>query len=356
MDIVLGRFWLSSIVSVVLEQNNDVSVVLRVSLGPFFYLFAGRSRGVVCNAPIQMRNGQDDMVATLTRNAVAEEGRALVSVVIPTHNRAALLKRALQSVLAQTYQNLEIIVVDDASSDATHEVVGDFVDPRIRYIRHEASKGGSGARNTGIRAARGEYIAFLDDDDEWVPEKTREQLSVLDHCDAVLCSCYVNNKSKIKWWPKPVITLEDLKRSPYAIGGTGVLMTKAAILKDLLFDESLPIHQDWDLFIRIRQRCKIAYLNKPLVKYNEGNHARISNRRATAGPEGLERALKMIEKHEQFLGPSWSKRHVAGTLLYGFFRYRKNKFRHFVYTLRRCGSVAIIWVLSKKLYQRLMRL
>jgi len=93
-----------------------------------------------------------------------------VSVIIPTYNRAHLIGRAIQSVLNQTYQDFELIVVDDGSTDNTNEVIKEFSqkDKRILYIKHDKNKGGSAARNTGIKAARGEYIAFQDSDDEMV--------------------------------------------------------------------------------------------------------------------------------------------------------------------------------------------
>src|SRR5688572_26839751 len=94
-----------------------------------------------------------------------------VSVVIPTHNRPLMLRRAIDSVLAQTYQDFEIIVVDDGLRERSDNVVKLFEDDRIRYISHEQEHGAPAARNTGIKNSNGELIAFLDDDDEWLPQK-----------------------------------------------------------------------------------------------------------------------------------------------------------------------------------------
>jgi glycosyltransferase involved in cell wall biosynthesis len=285
--------------------------------------------------------------------ALNTEGRAkpLVSVVIPTHNRADLLSRAVNSVLGQTYERLEIIIVDDASTDNTREIVHGFKGDRIRYLRHDNNRGGSATRNTGIDAATGQYIAFLDDDDEWVPQMIQKQLDSLQGFDAVLCTCFVNGKSMAKRQPKSVVALEDLKRNPYAVGGTGVLMVNAPIIKELRFDEQLPIQQDWDLFIRIAQRCDIAYLNEPLLIYNQGQHDRITNRRANLTLEQLEPYLRMLEKHRSFFGPSLYNRHIAGMLLYGFFRHRSEKAKHLLYTVRRCGIIAVARVLVRRAYK-----
>ena len=102
-----------------------------------------------------------------------------VSVIIPTHNRARFLREAISSVLNQTFQDFEILVVDDASDDNTREVVAGFEDIRIKYFRHDTNRGGSAARNTGIRNSMCSYIAFLDDDDEWFPEKLGKQMELL---------------------------------------------------------------------------------------------------------------------------------------------------------------------------------
>jgi glycosyltransferase involved in cell wall biosynthesis len=103
----------------------------------------------------------------------------MVSIVIPTHNRSESLRHSIASVLTQTLQDFEIIVVDDASSDHTAEVAYMFADQRIKYIRHDANLGVAAARNTGIVNSRARYIAFLDDDDEWLPEKLARQLKRL---------------------------------------------------------------------------------------------------------------------------------------------------------------------------------
>ena len=110
----------------------------------------------------------------------AGRGPLRVSVVIPTRDRAELLPRAVGSVLAQTWTDFELLIVDDHSTDGTPAVVARFADGRIRSLRHERNRGQSKALNTGIEHARGEYVAFLDDDDEWLPAKLAAQVALLD--------------------------------------------------------------------------------------------------------------------------------------------------------------------------------
>ena len=103
----------------------------------------------------------------------------LISVVIPTYNRKHLLQKAIASVLNQTYSNFELIVVDDCSTDSTEHFMKSLSDKRIRYIKHEKTKHASASRNTGIQLSKGEFIAFLDDDDRWLPTKLEKQLKLL---------------------------------------------------------------------------------------------------------------------------------------------------------------------------------
>lgn len=276
----------------------------------------------------------------------------LVSVIIPTFERASLVVRAIRSAQKQTYKNLDIIVVDDASSDNTKEVVTGIDDARVRYIRHESNRGGSAARNTGIRLAVGRYLAFLDDDDEWEPEKTAEQLKLLSSFDAVLCTSDERWIDLADHQEQNVIDVNELKEGKFTAGGTGVFMARAEVLKETLFDETLPRYQDWDLFIRVGQKWTIGYLNKRLVRYNEGTHSRISNRIVNMPVDQLEKEFRMLHKHREFLGERLYKWHMCRALMYGI-RYRPNKVRHVAYVVTRYGLVNVMRALMRRVRHRL---
>lgn len=275
----------------------------------------------------------------------------LVSVIVPTRNRALFLQRALKSVLGQTYPNLEIVVVDDASTDETRDVVAGLNNQAIRYIRHDSSKGGSGARNTGIRAATGKYVAFLDDDDEWEPSKTEEQLRMLQKYDVVFCTSNEDIVDLRKYDRKTEVTLDDLRKGHFTAGGTAVLMASANVMKEEMFDEELPRGQDWDIFIRLAQKHTVGYLNRPLVRYNEGAHSRISNEIIDMPAEELVKRLRMLDKHKAFFGPRWFNRHMSRFLLYHV-RHRRDKWQQLLFAVRICGIAAVAWALSRRILLR----
>ena len=119
--------------------------------------------------------------------------KSFFTVVIPTHNRSNLLKRAVISVLDQTFKDFELIIVDDHSTDDTHSVINSFSDPRIQYMINDRKKGACGARNTGIFLSKGKWVAFLDDDDVWLPEKLKCQYELLKNVKrtvGLVCSDY----------------------------------------------------------------------------------------------------------------------------------------------------------------------
>ena len=204
---------------------------------------------------------------------------ALVSVIIPTCNRSSMLKRALDSVLKQTYSNIEIIVVDDASTDDTSEVIKKYTNESLRYVRVDRSRGGNFARNLGVSKTHGEYIAFLDDDDEWMPDKLSKQLEVFNSGKSlglvytgveVIHTGYDNiyhNQPKLRG---------DLSKSILTynyIGSTSSVMIKREIFDNAGgFDIELPQLQDYDLWIRICQISNIGYVSESLIKYYVHNN------------------------------------------------------------------------------------
>ncbi|KYG33707.1 glycosyltransferase family 2 protein [Alkalihalobacillus trypoxylicola] len=212
-----------------------------------------------------------------------------VSVIIPTYNRAEVIMRAINSVLNQTYKDFEMIIIDDGSSDNTEYVVKQIIDSRVRYIKHHKNLNGAIARNTGIDASRGEFIAFLDSDDEWLPRKLEKQLSILLKCDNkenVLCySQLIKQTGAIKRTsPKRGIETSELVEE-YLFLNNGLIQTSTLILhhsliKKIRFDEQLIRHQDWDLCLRLsRENVDFLFLNEPLaVWYDEQWLERVSKK------------------------------------------------------------------------------
>ena len=198
-------------------------------------------------------------------------------MIIPTFQRPVLLRGAITSVLKQTFQNFEIIVVDDASNDNTEDVLKSISDSRIRYIKHQTNMGGSAARNTGIKKAFGEYIAFLDDDDEWLPHKLALQIDVLDNSPAEVGVVYtgyqrVNKNSGVVVSQMVPSKRGDLSKALFVkncVGSTSsVLLKKECFQRVGLFDENLSSSQEYDLWIRISTEFQFDYIKEPLLKYN----------------------------------------------------------------------------------------
>ena len=197
----------------------------------------------------------------------------LVSVVVPSHNRARLLRRTLQSILAQHLTDLEVVVVDDGSTDDTADITAE-VDPRIVVIRNREPKGVSAARNRGIAAARGEWIAFCDDDDLWSPDKLSRQMMAAKQAGAGWAySGDVNIDDNLRvlsggppWDPQDVVALLP-RWNPIASGGSNVMVRSDVLAAVGGFDPSLRRTEDWDLWIRIARTGPPACVREPLVAY-----------------------------------------------------------------------------------------
>jgi len=198
-----------------------------------------------------------------------------ISVIIPTHNRPELLKEAISSVLAQTYRDFEIIVIDDGLAQRADRVIDDFNDPKIKYIKHEKSKGGAAARNTGIKNSTGEFIAFLDDDDKWLTKKLEIQMGEFENTppDVGFSFTAVKNiKDKdefITQVPEGVDNYFNLAIEWFKGFLTVTLIIKRKVLDYVgYFDEEFPSHQESELMIRVSKKYKGLGINKPLTVVN----------------------------------------------------------------------------------------
>jgi glycosyltransferase involved in cell wall biosynthesis len=206
---------------------------------------------------------------------MTQQAQPLVSVIIPTYNREKLLKRAIDSVLNQTYKNIEIIVVDDDSTDNTYEVLRDYIErSKVKYIKHENNRGAQAARNTCIKAARGNWIAFLDSDDEWLPQRLEVELSLAHKTgvSVVHSECYIksgdDNELKIYGIsPKSGDIYGDLLKSPGPMF-QGLLVKKKCLERIDYLDEAIISYQEWDTAIRLARYYKFGFVEKPLFIYH----------------------------------------------------------------------------------------
>ncbi|MBX0312660.1 MAG: glycosyltransferase [Sulfurihydrogenibium sp.] len=203
----------------------------------------------------------------------------LVSVVIPTYNRANLIKKSIQSVINGDYKNIEVIVVDDHSTDNTYQIVSALQakDSRIRYIKLDKKSGAQAARNRGIIEARGEFIAFLDSDDSWESNKLAIQMEALKSANynpyMVIhsnCFCYDEATGK-KWiWKLPITEgkcYELLLQRPSPVFPS-ILTSKIALFDIGLLDENIIAYQEWDTSIRLSKICEFVHIQEPLFTYH----------------------------------------------------------------------------------------
>lgn len=223
------------------------------------------------------------------------EQKPLISVVIPAFNRGKVISYCLNSILAQTYENIEVIVVDDCSTDSTVAIVNNHPDSRVRCIVLEKNAGAQAARNRGIKEAKGEWIAFQDSDDEWLPDKLERQISVLMgldydpwvvvHSNAFLYDT-VRKKKKIRLLPivEGDNQYSTLLKSPAPLY-QAMLVSKIALERINFLDENVPSFQEWDTSIRLAKYCRFIHIKEPLIIYHRGDGSAISsdNSRFIAG-------------------------------------------------------------------------
>lgn len=227
-----------------------------------------------------------------------------VSVIIPTYNRANTIKRAIDSVLQQTYSNLEIIVVDDGSTDDTSRIVNGYEDTRVRYLMTKKRYGANHARNIGINNADGEYIAFQDSDDFWIKDKLEKQMQVyeqLPQVDVVWCRYYRFTFTGMKQ-TVPEISVPNTPQTEigkalanYNVIGTPTMIVRKKCFEQAgLFDEAIQRFQDWELCIRFAQKFCFHFMDEVLVEAYE------SERSITNISSAMESQFYIVRKHRNF--------------------------------------------------------
>ncbi|MFO7603619.1 MAG: glycosyltransferase family A protein [Gammaproteobacteria bacterium] len=204
-----------------------------------------------------------------------------ISVIIPSYNRAHTLPRALDSVLAQSRAADEILVIDDGSTDATRRLVTESY-PQVRYI-YQDNAGVSAARNTGIRQARGEWLALLDSDDEWLPDKlARQAAAIAAEPDYQLCHCdeiWIRQGRRVNPMKKHAKAggwIFERCLPLCAISPSAVLLHRALLDQVGLFDERLPACEDYDLWLRVCARHPVLYVEDALLKKYGGHEDQLS--------------------------------------------------------------------------------
>lgn len=250
-----------------------------------------------------------------------------ISAVITTWNRSKMLNRAIQSVLAQTFSDFELLILDNSSTDDTALVARSFRDPRIRYIKHPPVNI-AGARNIGLHESAGEYLAFLDDDDEWLPEKLADELSVFEK-DATrkigfVYGAYIHvdeatGKTFETIYPKhrgDVYAYAVSHEDTFTGAASNPMLRKSAVVEVGGYDERVTTGEDYEMFLRLAKRYEFDYVSKPVLKIYIHVGYRLSHQ-----VEAYINTEKIIyEKHYDFISsrPPVNARYlqvIAGRLL-----------------------------------------
>jgi len=226
----------------------------------------------------------------------------IFSVIIPTFNRSALLKRALMSVYQQTHSTFEVIIVDDGSTDDTADMIRqEFPDARYYY---QLNKGVSRARNKGLDVAKGEWIAFLDSDDEWLPQKLEKQLALLQQ-NPTEKVCHTE-----EIWIRNGVRVNQMKKHKKAGGwifeqclplcamSPSSIVIHRSVFDDIgYFDTSLPACEDYDLWLRMAARYPVLYIEEPqIIKYG-GHEDQLSQKHWGMDQYRIKALQKVIEEN-----------------------------------------------------------
>ncbi|PDY48206.1 glycosyltransferase family 2 protein [Bacillus pseudomycoides] len=250
--------------------------------------------------------------------------KPLVSVIIPTFNREGIIERAINSVLKQTYSHFELIIVDDASADHTPEIISKYSDERLRYIRLEENTKGTKPRNVGIKESKGEFIAFLDSDDEWLPNKLEKQINYIGEFSDQDILCFTglirkNDKQTKLIVNKELLEAEDIIDYIFVrdnVVQTSTYMLSSELAKKILFNPELKKHQDWDFCLRLKVHG-VKFLN--LTDCLTVQNVELRSDRITLNNK-LEHSMRWIEEQKKYLSEAayhaFMTKNIANTLFW----------------------------------------
>lgn len=221
----------------------------------------------------------------------------MVSVIIPTYNRAYVIKKSIDSVLSQTYSDFELIIVDDGSTDNTKDIIEAYKDSRIKYVYQENS-GACAARNNGVLLAKGEYIAFHDSDDTWLPDKLEKQIQAINETGADIVSCQMithDENGKKKLIPELKAShFMNMSSMPAGIG-TQTLLMKINVAKHIQFDAEMPRLQEMEWLLRALKIYRLYVLKQGLVNYE------VLPDSISSSSEKLYKAIKLIKNKHPYI-------------------------------------------------------
>ena len=245
------------------------------------------------------------------------------SVVMPTYNRSGLLKEAVRSITDQSFEDFELLIVDDHSTDDTKNAVASFKDSRIKYIVNDRTKGGAGTRNAGIFRAKGHWVAFLDDDDVWLPNKLELQYRKIQEVDNAVGLIY-SGSAAYDFTKKCEVSVfvpekegwiqQDLLYRNY-IGTFSKVAIRADLLKKLGgLDERFEALQDMELYVRITGVSKVAFVNETLTYTRRTNKDRITFN----FEKKLKSSLLFWEQYRHIINENPRLRHRAASRVFVF--------------------------------------
>lgn len=269
------------------------------------------------------------------------ESKELVSCIITTYNRPDLVTNAIESVLNQSYKNIELFIIDDHSSLPYEASIEKYIHlANVSYIKNGQNLKPSGSRNIGIELASGKYIAFLDDDDSWLPHKIERQVEILENNPQYLActSSHIESESQITV-DRGIreFTLEHLMVENF-LGPPSKMMVRKHLLDNIRFTIEARNGEDWDFYLKILQLGTIFMIKEPLTIYNTGHFERLTNGFSSYSIEQIKEKAHVTYMNKELIGDKNFKLRMARYYFTGFAK-RTNKFGFFFKIANEVGLI-----------------